>query len=415
MSFLTSISSSIPNSGSLIHIVNPNDTTQNPSGSSYKTPLRQVEVLFLTGSTNNGILFNSGNAFKSNINFTFNYQSQSLQQGLAVTANGLYSHAEGNSTIAIGDYSHAEGVSNITGYRTYNINGSTDSSGSIDVLLDQTPYFSAGASILILSNDFTIIGSYNLNSITYDTGSELTNFIINTYTNGDVGYLVSTDNSYGIYSHAEGFQTVAIGSGSHAEGLDTQASGSYSHAEGQYAVAIGPNSHAEGYSTQAIGFYSHTEGLASIALAEGSHAEGVNTQAIAKFSHAEGLGTQAIGHHSHAEGAYTQAIGSGSHAEGHGTIASGFYQHVQGQFNISSSVSGSFIIGNGISSGSRSNLVFTSGSIFQVTGSLHINDILILQPRITTPTGIEGMIISSGSAGNSKPYYYNGSTWNALF
>ena len=51
----------------------------------------------------------------------------------------------------------------------------------------------------------------------------------------------------------------------------------------------------------------------------------------------------------------------------------------------------------------------------QVTGSLMIKDILQLSVRTTTPTPSEGMIIASGSAGSSKLYYYNGTTWNVLF
>lgn len=55
-----------------------------------------------------------------------------------------------------------------------------------------------------------------------------------------------------------------------------------------------------------------------------------------------------------------------------------------------------------------------SGS-YGLTGSLHINDILQLTVRTTTPTAQEGMIIASGSTGASRLYYYNGTTWNALF
>ena len=55
-----------------------------------------------------------------------------------------------------------------------------------------------------------------------------------------------------------------------------------------------------------------------------------------------------------------------------------------------------------------------TGSL-NVSGSARINDILILQRRTTTPTPVEGMIIASGSAGSSKLFYYNGTTWNALF
>ena len=66
------------------------------------------------------------------------------------------------------------------------------------------------------------------------------------------------------------------------------------------------------------------------------------------------------------------ATGSYSHAEGLGTIAQGDYQHTQGAYNISLSSPSSFIIGNGTSAGNRSNLVFASGSTFQVTGSLQV-------------------------------------------
>jgi len=105
-----------------------------------------------------------------------------------------------------------------------------------------------------------------------------------------------------------------------------------------------------------------------------------------------------------------------------GTYLSGSNsQLVVGTYNRYSTLQNSFIIGNGTSESSRSNLVFTSGSTFQVTGSLSIsgsttiNNILTLTVRTTTPTPVEGMIIASGSAGNSKLFYYNGTTWNALF
>jgi len=57
---------------------------------------------------------------------------------------------------------------------------------------------------------------------------------------------------------------------------------------------------------------------------------------------------------------------------------------------------------------------FASGS--ETVGTAVINDILLLQPRTTTPTSpTEGMIIASGSAGSTVLYYYNGTTWNSLF
>jgi hypothetical protein len=97
-----------------------------------------------------------------------------------------------------------------------------------------------------------------------------------------------------------------------------------------------------------------------------------STTAQGLYSHAEGSSSLALGIASHAEGYLTTASGYASHAEGFNTVASGSYQHVQGQFNISSSDQSAFIIGNGTSNNLRSNLVFASGSQFQITGSLSV-------------------------------------------
>ena len=161
--------------------------------------------------------------------------------------------------------------------------------------------------------------------------------------------------------------SLATGRFSHAQGFAVTASGEYSHAEGYHTKAIGSYSHAEGTTTIASGEYSHAEG-GGIATGDLSHAEGGGT-ATGASSHAEGAGTLAQGIASHAEGEFTIATGDGSHAEGLGTIAQGAYQHVQGQYNQSSSAQGAFIVGNG-TSGARSNLIFASGSLVQVTGSV---------------------------------------------
>ena len=171
-------------------------------------------------------------------------------------------------------------------------------------------------------------------------------------------------------SHAEGESTTALGSYSHAEGVSTTAKGEASHAEGKSTIAEGDYSHAEGSGTTALGGSSHAEGESTTASGSYSHAEGNSTTALGSHSHAEGVSTTAEGEASHAEGESTQAIGNYSHTEGAYTIASGSYQHVQGQYNIPSTAQSAFIIGNGISNASRSNLVFASGSQFQITGSV---------------------------------------------
>jgi hypothetical protein len=195
----------------------------------------------------------------------------------------------------------------------------------------------------------------------------------------------------GSYSHAEGYTTIAQGQYSHAEGGSTIASGQYSHAEGSSTTAQGAYSHAEGLETTATGIKSHAEGDNTLAFGEGSHAEGYATTAKGNYSHAEGSSTTAQGAYSHAEGASTLTQGEGSHAEGlettayrsdyshaegRGTIAQANYQHVQGAFNIASSRPSAFIIGKGTSNGLRSNLVFASGSQFQVTGAILANTII---------------------------------------
>jgi hypothetical protein len=192
--------------------------------------------------------------------------------------------------------------------------------------------------------------------------------------------------SLGMYSHAEGQETYVNSRGAHAEGFQTSASGDYSHAEGNLTKTSAPFSHAEGTSTratatgshaegiqtQAIGNYSHAEGGASQAIGIYSHAEGFTSLARGIGSHAEGQQTFAIGTYSHTEGYLTTSSANYSHAEGYSTVTNAIYQHVQGQFNQPSSVQSAFIIGNGVSDISRSNLVFAAGSTFQVTGSINL-------------------------------------------
>ena len=534
------------------------------------------------GGSNTQIQFNSGSTLRGTGSFTFNYQSQSLQQGNAVTASGIYSHAQGQNTVAsgqyshtrgfntaasgpyshaegettqaiggashaeggytqaignyshaegastqaIGNYSHAEGSSTQTGTQT--AFQSTVASGLITIdsaYSDVTGNFTAGGYLLLYDAPFdNYYGRAILiiDTVTWDgtnTFVQLINTGITTTTAyvGDLtflqgnltfggdktipgnyshtegegtvslgtyshaeGYLTQATgpNSHtegrltqatGIYSHAEGAGAQAIGEASHAEGAGTIASGDYSHAEGNITKAIGNYSHAEGLETIASGSYSHAEGYATTALGQYSHAEGDNTQAIGEFSHAEGKNTTARGDYSHAEGRGTTAVidgahaegfetiasgsyshaegsttissgsyshaegfatissgnsshaegrstiasgisshaeglraiasgsyshaegidtiasGQGSHAEGSNTIASGSFQHVQGQYNISSSAQSAFIIGNGTADNARSNLVFASGSTFQITGS------------VTATQGITGSLFGTAS------------------
>jgi hypothetical protein len=164
---------------------------------------------------------------------------------------------------------------------------------------------------------------------------------LDTYASGNASHAEGNNTlAKGSYSHAEGWYTTASGDYSHAEGAYTWASGAYSHAEGggdnkgNYVIALGDYSHAEGLVTSASGMYSHAEGAFTIAKGPFSHAEGINTIASGSGSHAEGFHTEANGYASHTEGAFTLAIRTGSHAEGYSTTASGNYSHAEGSSSL---------------------------------------------------------------------------------
>jgi len=325
--------------------------------------------------------------------YTKAYGFNSHAEGLGSEAIGLGSHAEGNDTTARGDGSHAEGYKTITtGDYSHTEGYLTTSSGD---------YSHAEGS------DTKAIGNYS-------------------HAEGEITEAV------GSYSHAEGSDTQAIGNYSHAEGSRTIASGSYSHAEGSTARALGSYSHAEGISSYSYGDYSHAEGFFTKTGIAGAYEanpifDGIftlsstygdvssnfgigndlyvynlveNKSSVLKITNSYFDSTNTIvevsdtsynsfvayiidlnypngdkiidSRYSHAEGYGTLTIGNGSHAEGENTIAVDWYQHVQGIGNIPVNGRGAFIVGNGNAFGTRSNLIFASGSTVQVTGSLDV-------------------------------------------
>jgi hypothetical protein len=356
--------------------------------------------------------------------------SGSLSNGLSVIASGLYSHAEGYYTTASGQYSHTEGAGYVisgegTFYYPVIASGYASHAEGYGTKARATGSHSEGESTTADGQGSHAEGGGSWASGSWSHAEGHDTQARGPYSHTE-GYATST---YGYYSHAEGHGTIASASAAHAEGYLTRASGSFSHAEGYFSEAWGDGSHAEGSQTIASGSYSHTEGTGSIARGQYSHAEGENTLASGTsahsegerttasgiyshtegsntlasgiFSHAEGFastasgtfachaegyGSLAAGSYSHAEGQGTIASGNGSHAEGYYTttteysiyshaagyytVASGSYQSVVGQYNRSSSVASAFIIGNGTNDSARSNLVFASGSTFQVTGSI---------------------------------------------
>ena len=158
----------------------------------------------------------------------------------------------------------------------------------------------------------------------------------------------------------DGYDILASGNYSHAEGRRAKALGMYAHAEGQSTTASANNSHAEGQNTTASGVCSHAEGFNTTASGREAHAEGINTTASGEYSHAEGCETIASGYYSHAEGFNTTASGSYSHAEGFNTTASGEYSHAGGQYT-KASASGQFVIGQYNVQNTSSSSIFIIG------------------------------------------------------
>ena len=329
-------------------------------------------------------------------------------EGAYTTASGNYSHAEGYNTITIGSSSHAAGnqtvalgdyqsvigqfnisssaqaafiIGNGTGAGARSnllyasgsevqITGSLNVSNGVTGNLTGTASYATSAS-QATSASFALTAGSVLGTITNaNTASNITPAITNAADNriltANGGGTINGESNLtfdgtilritGSLIQGSSTGSIASGTGSHAEGYDTLASGDYSHAEGNQTIASSSYAHSEGWRTRAIDQAAHAEGQYTTASGPSSHAEGSDTIALGQASHAEGYGSIAIGYASHAEGYYTSASGN--------------YQTVVGAFNQPLINSSSFIIGNGTGIGSRSNLLYASGSQVQITGSL---------------------------------------------
>lgn len=324
--YTSSVTQNITNS-TVNNNITTSSITQNITSSTINNP----------APSNQYIQYNSASSFGASANFQYVYSNESLQQGSGTLALGNYSHAEGKDTRSAGGASHAEGLSTLAGGIYSHAEG-----------------FSTSAS-----------GDYS-----HAEGLETLAGSVIAHAEGESTQALATG------SHAEGFSTITTGNHSHAEGFSTLTMANYAHAEGSQTTARGVGSHAEGTNTLAQGLQSHAEGAYTWAYAAQSHAEGAFTTSSGIFSHAEGEYTYASGQASHAEGYLTVASANYSHAEGLGTLAGGDYQHVQGRYNLLSPFQSAFIVGNGTNDGSRSNLVYASGSFFSVTGSVGVSSTL---------------------------------------
>ena len=151
---------------------------------------------------------------------------------------------------------------------------------------------------------------------------------------------------------------------------------------GPTAIATGLSAFAQGSGSDATGDYSNAIGRATIASGFASHAEGLTSIAKGSYSHAEGRNTLATGSYTHAQGRLTTASGDYSHAGGYGSVALGNYQLVAGQYNVSSSDSSAFIIGDGADHNNRSNILFAGN------GKIELNQPVTASADISSSANI---------------------------
>lgn len=251
-----------------------------------------------------------------------------------------------------------------------------------------------------ITGSLKVTGSLNVSGTTTFTGS--------VYISGS-NTLFNTGPTTLSGSLAQGMGPFFVSKYAHAEGYQTSASGIYSHAEGYRTTSKNTGSHAEGNNTISSGSYSHAEGQGTQALGISSHAEGINTYALGDYSHAEGASTNATGPRSHAEGIATVAIGTGSHVGGYGTYAYGDYQTVVGQYNTLYNYGDLFVVGDGAGFLNRKDVLKVSSSL------VTINNLLTLTSQHPLPASAPTGTFAVSASTPPKPYFYDGTNWNALY
>ena len=158
-------------------------------------------------------------------------------------------------------------------------------------------------------------------------------------------------------------------------------------------------SYENGNMLTASGFGSIAYGNYSKATQNFSIAEGNFTNASGLFSHAEGDRTTAAGWASHAAGISAAALGKGSFAAGLGTIASTDSTFTIGKYNndgIQEGV-GLFVVGNGTSEGSRSNILEVSSDRLRVKGNIYADSYNGISYPYDLYGNYSGSLIQSGT------------------
>lgn len=329
-----------------------------------------------------------------------------------ITASGVYGPFGGNSIISASIATTASFITGSDLYGPHGANSVTTASYALSasylINVPNTSRIVSGSTVMQTYSSGVVDVSGSSTSTTKLTVSGSVVVGYNTATGLNAVAFGTASTAAGDYSLVQGknnIVTVAATNG-HAEGESTYVGAQAAHAEGYYTSASQAYAHAEGYNTVAGGQYSHAEGSSTTTQGFFSHAEGVGTAATAQGAHAEGLQTTASGDYSHAEGSGSIALGIGSHAEGLGTIASGSYQLAIGKYNRHNDTTSLFVIGNGSSAGTRSNVVSVTPTSVEITGSLLTTG----NVGIGTPTPAYSLDVSQSARIQQNLIFNNGTS-----
>jgi hypothetical protein len=252
---------------------------------------------------------------------------------------------------------------------------------------------SAGNPTLILRNDLTTIAQ----SIIIPTA--ITQLPAITASNGVFAMGNTSTEALGInavalgagskarapYSIAAGFENKTYGTSSVAMGNNNEASSSYS-------IALGDSNTAKGLSSFSAGNGNRSSGSYSTTIGSGNTADGFRAYAIGESNTMSGTRAYAFGLLNNNIGNQDVIVGNNNTSNGVGNVTAGAYlsgsgtnQVCLGLYNTTNSAA-TFIIGNGINSITRRNIVEVVGSAFNITGSF----------TVTTGSNVELQVLSTG-------------------
>jgi hypothetical protein len=244
------------------------------------------------------------------------------------------------------------------------------------------------------------------------------------------GYNTKSSGSYstamGHHTTASGWNSTAMGFFSEASGMNSTAIGSYAKARRSFSIAIGGfGVYADGPYSTAMGYLTRASGYCSTAMGEGTKASERHSTAMGKGTTASGNCSTAMGEGSTASGSYSTAMGYRTTASGSCSTAMGGYTTASGWFSTAIGrgieVSGEYSVGIALSDQSGTNI--TQNNTMAIMGgkvgigitspqqTLHIKDVLRLEPQASAPAGGLGGLYA-GTDG--KLYFHNGTEWKEV-